>query len=186
MNPQHPFDWQIVHSRYIVKDRWLSLRADRCQMPSGQVIDPYYVVESADFINVVPLTPDNEVVLVREYRHALGRTLLELVGGLVDAADASPLAAAQRELREETGYGGGVFTPLCVLSPNPGRFNNLSHSFLAQNVTLLADSHLDHTEQIEVVLLPLQQVAEMLRENQFIQAMHAAALFYALQQLKFW
>jgi ADP-ribose pyrophosphatase len=183
MNSKHPFDWQILNSRYIVKDRWISLRSDRCQMPNGGIIDPYYVLESRDFINVVPLTDRNEVVLVREYRHGLGRTILELVGGLMDPADASPIETARRELLEETGFGGGEFRPLCVLSPNPGRFNNLSHSFLARGVERVAEARLDYSEQIEVVLLPLEQVAEMLRQNQFIQAMHASALFYALQML---
>jgi ADP-ribose pyrophosphatase len=184
MNNKHPFDWQILNSHYIINDRWMKLRSDRCQMPSGDIIDPYYVMESNDFINVVPLTAQNEVVLVREYRHGLGQTVLELVGGLVDSGDGSPMETARRELLEETGYGGGEFTPLCVLSPNPGRFNNLCHSFLARNVERITAGHPDQSEQIEVVLLPLEQVSDMLRQNQFIQAMHASALFYALEILK--
>jgi 8-oxo-dGTP pyrophosphatase MutT (NUDIX family) len=181
---EHPFNWRILSSRYLVRDRWLSLRADTCLTPSGLVVDPYYVIESPEYINVVPLTPAGEVVLAREYRHGLGRTTLELVGGAMEPGDPSPLETARRELAEETGYTSAHWVHLCALSPNAGRVNNLAHSYLALDVERTAAPALDETEQIEVVALPLAQVKSMLRENQIVQAMHASALFYALLWLE--
>jgi ADP-ribose pyrophosphatase len=178
----HPFDWRVLNSRYIVHDRWLGLRADACQVPSGAVLDPYYILELPDYINVVAITPRQEVVLVREYRHGAAQTILELPSGRVDAGE-DALVAAQRELLEETGFSGPAFQHLCTLSPNPANHTNRVYSFLATGVEHVQEMQPDASEQIEVVLLPLAQVIEMLYANQFIQAMHASALFYALRRL---
>lgn len=181
--PDHPLDWRVVSSRYALNERWIKVRADVCQLPNGEVFnDPFYILEYPDWVNVVALTAENEVILTREYRHGIARTILELPSGGVNPGE-SPLQAAQRELLEETGYGGGAWEPLCQLSPNPGNHTNLAHSFLARGVTLQGSQQLDPTEQIEVVRLPLAEVINLLMQNQFMQAMHTAALFYALQRL---
>ena len=99
----HPFDWKIIKSRYIVKDKWLTLRADTCELPSSNIIDPYYVFEYPKWLNIVALTTDEDLVLVKLYRHGLGKTVLEIPCGGVETSDASVLFAARRELLEETG-----------------------------------------------------------------------------------
>ena len=71
-------DWKLISSEYLVSDRWLRLRADKCQLPSSKIIEPYYVLEYPTWVNVVAVTPQNEVVLVRLYRHGIGRTVLEI------------------------------------------------------------------------------------------------------------
>jgi ADP-ribose pyrophosphatase len=179
----HRLDWHIVSSTHIVQDRWLSLRADVCRLPGGQTVAPYYVFEYPDWVNVVALTEDDQVVLVKQYRHGLQSTLIELPGGGVDPQDASPLAAAQRELLEETGYTGERFIQTGVLSANPANHANMTYWFLATSVRYTAAPALDDTEQLEVVLLPLAEVLELMHNGGILQALHIGALFFALRAL---
>ena len=94
----HPFDWKLLKSDYVLQSRWLSLRADTCQLPTGHIITPYYILEYPTWINIVALTKDLHVILVRQYRHGVQQTVVELPSGSVEQTDASPLVAAQREL----------------------------------------------------------------------------------------
>jgi ADP-ribose pyrophosphatase len=131
----HPFDWKLLQSAYIIQDRWLSLRADTCQLPNGGTVVPYYVLEYPPWVNVVALTKDEHVVLVRQYRHGVQQTVVELPSGTVEQTDASPLAAMKRELLEETGYASEVWYELGKLSPNSANHTNLTYCFLATGVT---------------------------------------------------
>ena len=157
----NPFDWIVLKSRYIVKDKWISIRSDTCQMPNGTIVDPYYVLEYPTWVNVVALTKNQEVILVKQYRHGLRKTILELPSGAVEAEDVLPVEAA----------------------PNPANHNNLTHCFLATDVEHVADLKLDATEQIDVVLLPLQKVIEDIDQGIFLQTLHISSLFFALKKL---
>ncbi len=77
----HSFDWTLLSSKYVVKDRWISVRADTYQMPNGRIIEPYYVLEYPTWVNVVALTKSKEVVLVKQYRPGIQKTVLELPCG---------------------------------------------------------------------------------------------------------
>jgi 8-oxo-dGTP pyrophosphatase MutT (NUDIX family) len=178
-----PLDWKRLQSMYILQDRWLALRADTCQLPNGRTIAPYYVLEYPPWVNVVALTTDQQVVLVRQYRHGVQQTLLELPSGAVDATDASPRAAVQRELLEETGYGSAVVVETGCLSPNPATHTNLTHCFLATGVRQVAAPHPEATECLETVLLPLSEVVRLARTGGLLQALHVGALFLALHTL---
>lgn len=81
------FDWIVLKSRHLVKDKWISVRSDTCQMPNGTIVDPYYVLEYPTWVNVVALTKNQEVILVKQYRHGLKKTILELPSGAVEAED---------------------------------------------------------------------------------------------------
>lgn len=179
----HAFDWKRLQSRYVVSDRWLSVRADTCQMPNGRIVEPFYVLEYPIWVNVVAFTKNQEVVLVRQYRHGIQRTVLELPAGAMDGADQSPLEAAKRELLEESGYTSEEFIATGIVAPNSGTHNNLTHCFLATNVEQVAEATLDPTEQIEVVLLPMAQVIELIEDSKFLQAQHVSSVFFALKHL---
>ena len=71
------FNWTLLSSKYLVQDRWLSLRADSCQMPNGLVVEPFYVMEYSTWVNIVAITKNQEVVLVKQYRHGIQKTVLE-------------------------------------------------------------------------------------------------------------
>lgn len=177
------FDWQVLKSEHIVKDKWISLRADTCKMPNGRIVTPYYVYEYPTWVNVVAVTKQKEVVLVQQYRHGFQKTLLELPSGGMEITDISPTEAIKRELVEETGYTGEEFIHTCTISANPANHNNLTHCFLALNVELTKDISLDETEQIRVVLKPLNEVAISLKNNDFLQALHVSSLFHAFMYM---
>ena len=168
--------WKQLSTEYLIKRPWLTARRDKVELPDGRVIDEYYVLEYPSWINVIAVTKDNQMVLVRQYRHALGCTNFEVVAGVVEEGE-SPLHAAQRELLEETGFGGGEWQEIMQLSANPGSMNNLTYCFLAQNVERISGQHLDAGEDIEVHLFSKEEVLQKLKNGDFIQSLMVAPLW---------
>ncbi|MBN8790421.1 MAG: NUDIX hydrolase [Terrimonas sp.] len=176
--------WKVLSSSYLFKDLWFTVRKDKCVTPEGTVVDPYYVYEFPTWVTVVALTEDNKVITVRQYRHALGETLMEIPGGCVDDTDTSLEEAAARELLEETGYVCDQYDYLGKISANPSTNNNIMHMYLARNGKKIKEQTLDHNEEIEVYLLTIDEIKALLKSNQILQAMHATCLFYALNKLE--
>jgi ADP-ribose pyrophosphatase len=141
-------------------------------------------LEYPDWINVFGITIHNEVVLVQQYRHGIGREVVELPSGAVEAFDENPMEAAKRELLEETGYTSDQFIQTAVVSPNPANQSNLTYCFLAKDLEKVMDPKLDETEEVLTVLVPLEETVEMLQKGEFLQALHVTSIFYALQELK--
>lgn len=185
MNPRLPSDprpWETLESRYLHRRPWLTIRQDRVRLSNGRTIEDYYVQEFPPWVNVLAITTERKAVLIRQYRHGLGAVSWELPAGVLEPGEPL-LEAARRELLEETGYGGGVWTPLMELSPNPAIQTNLSYSFLADGVTLATTQQLDPTEEITVHEVPLEELRSLIFEGGMIQALHAApVLKYLLQQ----
>lgn len=175
--------WKTLNSEYLVRRPWLTARRDKVELPSGEVNDEYYVLEYPSWVNVIALTDDGQFVMVEQYRHGLGDIFTELVAGVVEDGEA-PLEAAKRELAEETGFGGGEWELLTVVSANPGSQNNLSYSFIARGVERVTTQHLDRTEDVEVKLLSESEVFAMLRDDRVKQALMAAPLwkYFCLKQ----
>lgn len=170
--------WKILESRH----PFPKFRMDSCELPSGK---PYkaYVFEFDSWANVVALTKNNEVVLVKQYRHGVQEVLLELPGGVVDDGE-NPLEGAKRELMEETGYSAGNIIEVGRIFPNPAIQQNTLYCYLATDVELTGEQHLDDAEEIEVHLVPLDELIEMVRQGKFLHALNVAVLFQALAHLK--
>jgi 8-oxo-dGTP pyrophosphatase MutT (NUDIX family) len=176
--------WKTLHSEYLFKDNWLTLRADACEKPDGTIIKPYYVYEFTDWVTAVPFTKEGKIVMIQQYRHALGEVSIEIPGGCVDASDTDLQQACARELLEETGYIFDKYTYLCKTSANPSTNNNLMHIFLATDGYWQNEQKLDEAEDIKILLLSVDEVKQLIRENKIIQSMHVTALMYAFQKLK--
>jgi len=176
-------NWKKLDSKYLFRDNWLTLRADRCERPDGKIIDPYYVYEFPDWVTAVACTKENEIILIKQYRHALGETVIEIPGGCVDASDQNLEEACARELMEETGYRFERMEYLCKTSANPSTNSNLMHIFLATGGEKIAEQKLDEAEDIEILLLSIDQVKQLLRSNQLLQSMHVTALLYGLSRI---
>jgi len=176
-------NWKKLESKYLFRDNWLTLRADRCERPDGKIINPYYVYEFPDWVTAVAFTKENEIILIRQYRHALGETVIEIPGGCVDASDQNLEEACARELLEETGYRFEKMEYLCKTSANPSTNSNLMHIFLATGGEKIAEQKLDEAEDIEILLLSIDQVKQLLRSNQLLQSMHVTALLYGLNRI---
>jgi 8-oxo-dGTP pyrophosphatase MutT (NUDIX family) len=175
--------WEILSSKYLVKDRWLTLRADDCRNADGQVIAPYYVLEYPAWVNVLALTPEHNVVLIKQYRHGIRQVILELPGGAVDEQDASILDAARRELREETGYVAEEWRETGTFCANPTNHTNLAHCFLAFGARYVTEPQRETSEQIEVVLMSLDELLERASQGELRHPHHVAALFFAVRAL---
>lgn len=140
----------------------------------------FFIVDAPDWCNVVPLTGDGRVVMVRQRRHGIDEETLELPGGMVDPHDASPLEAARRELLEETGYRAGLVEPTGVIAPNPAMQTNRCWSFLARHVEKVAEPRLDGGEDIDVVLVPYAEIPARVARGEIVHSLVVVAFAYAL------
>ena len=159
--------------------RWYRLRQDKVALPNGVVVDDYFVSLRPDIATVLPITAAGEVVFVRQYRHGIGQVLLELPAGTFEAGE-DPLVAAQRELREETGYSADSWELISTVYNNPVKQNNRLHLFKAQPVKLVAEQQLDRTEDIEMVLKPLAAIPELIASGEICVAGSLLALTLGL------
>ncbi|MDB5203654.1 MAG: mismatch repair protein MutT [Ferruginibacter sp.] len=175
-------DVKILSSEYLNRHPYFTARKDSYQTATGKIVDPYYVVELGTCVCAMALTENNEVLLVKQYRHPIGRTIIEIPGGFIDN-DETPETAIARELAEETGYSFSSFHELGTTAANPGVLNNYTHLFLATGGTKTGDQVLDHNEEIEIMLKPLEEIRQMLQRDEFIQTMHALCLHKAFQFL---
>jgi 8-oxo-dGTP pyrophosphatase MutT (NUDIX family) len=137
--------------------------------PETEEQHKFYVMETADWVNVVPVTASNELVCIRQYRHG---------------SEEEPIVSAARECLEETGYEANELISLGVLNPNPAIFGNRLHTFVAPNVTSLAEISNTSTERTEVQLIPMEQVADFLVSGEIDHALVTATLWRMLYFLK--
>ncbi len=173
--------WRTLASRTLLQDRWIDLRADDCRTAAGHDIKPYYVLTYPDWVHVVALTTDDQVVLVEQYRHAAATVCLEPPGGVIDATDASPVAAGQRELLEETGFAATDWQLVASLWANPASQTNRAHTVLATGCHRVGEPALEPGEDgLSVRLLPVADVRSGLRHGLLAQSMHVAGVLLAL------
>jgi len=175
-------NWKKLSSTYLSRHIYFTAREDRCEMPDGRIVDPYFVVELPPSVCAMAITEDNRVIMVRQYRHPVEETLLELPGGFIDQGE-DPGEAIARELLEETGYFFSSFTPLGKIAANPGILNNYTYLFLARGGKLVANQKLDNNEEIGICFYTVEELRQLLKQHAIKQALHATCLFYALEQL---
>ncbi|HEY8518199.1 MAG TPA: NUDIX hydrolase [Candidatus Binatia bacterium] len=167
--------WRRLDTEMVYRCRVFSLRRDRSLSPRTGSEHDFFVLEACDWVNVVPLTAQEEVVMVRQYRHGVGDFTFEIPGGMVDDEDPSPREAARREMVEETGWDSDDLVPLGALHPNPAIQGNVLHTFLARGVTKLHDPRFDTTEETEVELVPLADIPRLVREGMITHALVVSA-----------
>lgn len=177
-------NWKTLSSEYVYKDNWLTARKDKCETPSGKIIEPYYVLEYSDWATALPITADGKVIMVRQFRQALGETCIEIPGGCIDDTDASIEDAIRRELLEETGYAFETVHYLGRTSANPSTNANLMHMFVATGGKKVQEQHLDENEEIEILEYTWEEFTQLVEEKRIVQSMHMTTIFYAMRYLE--
>ncbi len=173
-----PKPWKVTTSHCDTSYRVFNIRTDRARSPRTGRDHRFYVLESPPWVNVIPLTVQNDVVMISQYRHGIQNVTLEIPGGLVEPSDTLE-SAAMRELREETGYEGDELILLGKVHPNPAIQNNDCYTYLARNALRVGRQEQDDKEDIEVVLYPLSEIPRLIRENVITHSLVIAA-FYRL------
>jgi 8-oxo-dGTP pyrophosphatase MutT (NUDIX family) len=154
--------WQIQRSEQVLDGRVFQVRKDVAVNPRTGEPHDMYVLENPNWVNVIPLTPDDQVIMVEQWRHGSRTVELETPGGLMDDGE-SVETAAQRELLEETGYAPQKITHLGTVLPNPAIQSNRQHYVLATGCRRVAGLNLDHAEDIAVRLVPLRDIPDLIR-----------------------
>lgn len=170
--------WEKIGSEYLGDFRIFRIRADSSRSPRTGHVHRFFVLESPDWVNVIPLTPEGNVVMIRQFRHGTEDVTLEVPGGMVDPEDGDPAVSAARELREETGYEPEAIVHLGSVAPNPAFLNNRCHSYLARNVRHVAAPQLDGAEDIAFEEIPLSDIPALIRDGAITHSLTIAAFYY--------
>jgi 8-oxo-dGTP pyrophosphatase MutT (NUDIX family) len=171
-----PEAWSTLGTRYLYQKPWLTMRQDTVKLPNNKVIEDYYIWEFPPWVNVLAVTKEQKFVLIRQYRHGIGKVFYELPAGVHDKEGESLLESAQRELQEETGYNGGTWQTWMNLSANPALQNNITSTFLAEGVELFSTQQLDATEEISVHLVNREELRTIALDGSMMQSLHVAPI----------
>lgn len=174
--------WELLSSEIVYEKKWLKLKEDACRLPDGRILSPYLVVDVPGFCNVFIVTEKEEVVLVKQYRHAGGIVSVEMPGGMVDPGE-DPAATVLREMREETGYSSDQVELLYTMHPNPPLESNRSWFYLARNAKPDQVIAQDPFEDIELLLVSKEEFMRMLLNHEFTHGIQTGGMYAAAVKL---
>ncbi|MBX7218505.1 MAG: NUDIX hydrolase [Blastocatellia bacterium] len=165
--------WRKLSSEQIADCKVFSVHKQRSCAPDepDEKAHTFYVIQPTNWVNVIPVTPDGQVLLIEQFRHGTEAITLEIPGGMIDPGDPSPETAAARELLEETGYEAEEMVLLGVNHPNPAIQNNVCYSLLARNVRQVREPHFDGTEDIAMKLVPLTEIPNLIQQGHITHAL---------------
>ncbi|MDE3066574.1 MAG: NUDIX hydrolase [Verrucomicrobiota bacterium] len=173
-----PEPWKPVRSTPIGDFRIFKLRSDVKVSPRTGKEHDFLVLDSADWVNVVALTPDQKLVMVEQFRHGSNTVELEIPGGMMDPGETDPLATAARELREETGYAGGKARLLGRIWSNPAILSNRTFTVLIENCRLRHDVDWDHGEDLVTRLVPVAEIPKLVANEKIGHSLVVVALYH--------
>jgi 8-oxo-dGTP pyrophosphatase MutT (NUDIX family) len=173
-----PKPWKKISSQPVGDFRIFTIRLDRAISPRTQRVHDFYVIDCVNWVNVIALTPDRRLVMIEQYRHGSNTVELEIPGGMMDAQDASPVAAALRELREETGYEGATPQIIGQILPNPAIMSNVCFTVLVENCHCRHPIQFDHGEDLVTRLVPATELPGLVATGKIQHSLVVVALYY--------
>jgi len=176
--------WAFITSKILQPCRVFTVRNERYRSPrTGQEHD-FFLIDSPDWVNVIPLTGDGKVVLVKQFRFGTKDFSLEIPGGMLDDGD-TPAGAAARELLEETGFAGDEPDFLGSVHPNPALHTNRCYTYLVRNAAFQKSPEQDSTEDVEVEIVPLKDIPKLIQEGVITHALVIAAFYWYFSKTGF-
>ena len=172
-----PKKWKNLESKQLFGNEIFGFREDKVQSPKTDKVHPVWVMDAPNWINIIPITAEKKVVLIKQYRFGSQEITLEIPGGMIDKGE-NPKEAAIRELKEETGFVAKEVIEIGRVTPNPALMSNFTYSFLALNVEKSFDQNLDGMEDIEVIEVNLEEVTELIREGKIDHALVICAFYF--------
>jgi 8-oxo-dGTP pyrophosphatase MutT (NUDIX family) len=170
--------WPVQCSKFLGNFRVFNLHAETKTSPLDGRAHEFIVLQCPDWVNVVAVTPDEQVILVEQFRHGSKTIELEIPGGVMDAADASPVAAGLRELQEETGYGGEHARIIGRVYPNPAIMTNTCHTVLVENCVRRFETRFDQCEDLRTHLVPVAEIPALVAAGRIRHSLVVAALYH--------
>lgn len=169
--------WTLLHQQHEGDYRIFDVHTHRLRSPRSGQTSEFYVIDAPNWVNVIPLTAQGEVVCVRQYRAGTHTVTLEIPGGMVDPGDDSMVAAGRRELREETGYGAERFIDMGDVHPNPALQSNRCGTVLAANAHVVGPPELDGSEEIDLTCIPLDDIPALILDGAISHALVVAGFY---------
>jgi len=170
--------WERIRSKPTADFRIFTVRTDTKISPrTGQEHD-VFIIDSVNWVNVIAVTADENLVMVEQYRHGSNTVELEIPGGMMEASDTSPVATAVRELREETGYGGENARVLGRILPNPAIMSNVCYTVLVENCKYVAAVEFDHGEDLLTKLVPVREIPGLVAAGKIQHSLVVVGLHY--------
>ena len=192
MSENEKLEWEEVSCEHIVNDEWIDFRKSRYRFPDGREFEPYYSYSRRDYVVIVATDEAGNYICVRQYRHGIKRVTTEFCAGGIERCDGKEygsrldkdsaedaLAAAKRELMEETGYESDDWKFLLSVPSNATMADNYANIFVAKNCRKVSGQSLDETEFLNVHLHTREEIDEMIADGEFPQASHILALLLA-------
>lgn len=170
--------WQKLSSQLLGNFRIFTVRSDRKVSPRTQAEHDLFVIDCANWVNIVAVTPRQEIVMVEQYRHGSNTVELEIPGGMIDKKDASPVAGGVRELREETGYEGTNARLIGEIFPNPAIMSNVCYTVLVENCELTHPVEFDSGEDLITRLVPVADIPQLVADKKIRHSLVAVALYH--------
>ena len=158
--------WKTLQSDEVFTSPFVTVHRDKVELPDGVLINDFYTVTVSDAAMIVVLTDDNSILLKSEYRYSCGEDLIECPAGTFDKDETDPLVVAKRELLEETGYTSDNWTYLGATRESTSKLTNMMHIFLARDCVKVSEQHLDKTEHMDLIIVPLEKAVDMVMKNE--------------------
>jgi 8-oxo-dGTP pyrophosphatase MutT (NUDIX family) len=170
--------WPTLNSRRVGDFRIFSVRSDEKVSPrTGQKHD-FFIIECVDWVNVLAVTPDDQLVMVEQFRHGSNTVELEIPGGIMDAGETSPVETGVRELREETGYTGRNARVLGKVFANPAIMTNTCYTVIIEDCALQHAVQFDSGEDLLTRLVPIADVSRLVAAGKIGHPLVAVALYH--------